>query len=289
VHITKVFNNNVVLAVDARGRELVLSGRGLGFKAAPGAEVDRSRVEKTFVAGGSTSAERLAAFVDEIPIEDIEVTEEILTAARDALGPHVTDALLVPLADHVSFALRRAREGVAEIEYPLRWEVQHLYPAEAAYAREALRIIERRRGVRLPELEAVPLALHLVNAQFGSPDLGTTARMTEVLRETLDVVRAEFGIDIDEASVPVARFVTHLRYLFNRQQQGTRSPDVGALLVDAMRTTHPREHACAVRVADLLSSRFGWDVGGEEVLYLALHVARLTADARSRNPTTSGS
>jgi hypothetical protein len=31
------------------------------------------------------------------------------------------------------------------------------------------------------------------------------------------------------------------------------------------------------------------DDGGEEVLYLVLHVARLTADALSRNPTTSGS
>ncbi len=289
MRITKVFNNNVVLAVDARGRELVLSGRGLGFKVAPGAEVESNRVEKTFIAGGSTSAERLAAFVDEIPMEDIEVTEEILAAAREALGLHVTDALLVPLADHVSFALQRARQGVAEIEYPLRWEVQHLYPAEAAFALEALRIIERRRGVRLPELEAVPVALHLVNAQFGSPDVGTTARMTEVLRDILDVVRAEFEIDIDEASVPVARFVTHLRYLFNRQGQGVRSPDVGALLIDAMRTTHPREHACAIRAADLLATRFGWDIGGEEVLYLALHVARLTADAFARESAAPGS
>lgn len=294
MRITKVFNNNVVLAVDDRGRELVLSGRGLGFKAAPGATVDAGRVEKTFVAGGPTSAERLAAFVDEIPLEDIEVTEEILRAARDALGQQLTDAVLVPLADHVSFALRRARDGVAEIDYPLRWEVEHLYPAEAAFGREALRIIEHRRGVRLPDLEAVPLALHFVNAQLGAPDLRTTLRMTEVLNETLGIVRAEFGIDIDEDSVPVARFVTHLRYLFYRQQQGTRSPDVSSPLVDAVRAAHPSEHACAVRVAELLSTRFGWDVGGEEVLYLALHVARLTADAASgptsaHGPSTSGS
>ena len=289
MRITRVFNNNVVLATDERGRELVLSGRGLGFKAAAGQEVDASRVEKTFVAGGSTSAERLAAFVDEIPLADIEVAEEILRGARETLGTHITDAVLVPLADHVSFALRRAREGVAEIEYPLRWEVEHLYPAEAAFGREALRIIERRRGVRLPDLEAVPLALHFVNAQFGSSDLGTTLRMTEVLTETLGIVRAEFGIDIDEDSVPVARFVTHLRYLFYRQQQGTRFADVGAPLVQAVRAAHPREYDCGVRVAELLTTRFAWDVGGEEVLYLALHVARLTADAAALDSSTTGS
>ena len=200
--VRKVFNNSVVLGVDERGTELVLLGRGIGFQTSAGADVDTSLIEKTFVPGGSTTAERLAAFVDEIPLEDIEVTEEILKAARATLGTHITDHVLVPLADHVSFALRRAREGAAEIEYPLRWEIQYLYPAEVAFSRDALRIIEQHRGVRLPDLEAVPLALHFVNAQFGAPDLTVTLRMTEVLTETLGIIRAEYGIEIDEDSVP---------------------------------------------------------------------------------------
>ena len=34
MEILRVFNNNVVLAKD-RGREVILTGRGLGFKAKP--------------------------------------------------------------------------------------------------------------------------------------------------------------------------------------------------------------------------------------------------------------
>ncbi|HEY3438140.1 MAG TPA: PRD domain-containing protein [Actinotalea sp.] len=286
MRIKKVFNNSVVLGVDDRGTELVLLGRGLGFQASPGDRIDESLIEKTFVPGGTTTAERLAAFVDEIPLEDIDVCEEIVRAAKVALGPHVTDHVLVPLADHVSFALRRAREGAGEIEYPLRWEVQYLYPAEVAFSREALRIIEARRGIRLPDLEAVPLALHFVNAQFGSSDLSATMRMTEVLTETLAIIRAEYGVDIDEDSVPVARFVTHLRYLFLRQAQGRQFVETGSDLHDVVRAAKPREWACAGRISTLLAERFGWAVTTEELLYLALHVTRLTAQAASPSTGT---
>jgi beta-glucoside operon transcriptional antiterminator len=283
VRIRKVFNNSVVLGVDERGAELVLLGRGLGFQASPGDAVDEALIEKTFVPSGTTTVERLAAFVDEIPLQDIEVCEEIVRRARAELGPHVTDHVLVPLADHVSFALRRAREGTAEIEYPLRWEVQYFYPAEVAFSRTALGLIEERRGVRLPDLEAVPLALHFVNAQLGSSDLSTAMRMTEVLTQTLAIIRAEYGVDIDEDSVSVARFLTHLRYLFVRQSQGRQAVETGTELHAVVRAAKPREWACAGKISALLAERFGWDVTTEELLYLALHVTRLTAQQAERS------
>lgn len=278
--VLKVFNNSVVLGVDDTGTELVLLGRGVGFQAKPGDPVDPALVERTFVPDRSTTAERIAAFVQEIPRADIEVTEEIVTAARQRLGDHVTDHVLVPLADHVSFALRRVREGATEIDYPLRWEVENLYPNEVAFSREAVGIIERRTGVRLPESEAVPLALHFVNAQFGSAaDIEVTVGMTEVLTQALAIICGEYDVVIDERSVVVARFVTHLRYLFRREQLGRQLPSIADGLHDAVRSAQPREYACGERIADLLAQRFGWEVGPEEVVYLTLHVARLTASA----------
>ncbi|MBU4335617.1 MAG: PRD domain-containing protein [Actinobacteria bacterium] len=275
--VRKVFNNNVVLAVDHHDAEHVLLGRGLGFQVTPGTPVDESLVEKRFVVSDQAhTPEKLAAFVAEIPLADIEVTEEILRTARERLGAHVADHVLVPLADHVSFALRRVREGAPAIEYPLRWEVKHLYPAEVAFGREALEIIARRTGVVLPDVEAVPLALHFVNAQFGT-DLDSTVRMTEVLGEILGLIQATFAVDIDAESVAVARFVTHLRYLFLRERHGGLLSGMADDLPDTVRTARPREFACAEKVAALLGERYGWTLTGEELLYLALHVYRLTA------------
>lgn len=279
--VLKVFNNNVVLGIDDHDVEVVLLGRGIGFRAYPGSEVDPERVERRFVPSGSASAERIASLAGEIPLADLELTERVVTLARGRLRGELADHVLLPLADHLSFALRRAADGGGEIDYPLRWEVQHLYPEEVAVAREALDLVSAERGVRLPAVEAVPLALHLVNAQFGGVgDLAATVKMTEVLREALAIIGEEYGVQIDENSVDVARFVTHLRYLFLRERTGAKLRQTPAELHAALRSSRPREYTSAGRISELLAERFGWEVSTDEILYLALHVSRL-ADAEA--------
>ena len=44
--ISKQLNNNIVIASDSQGREIVLMGRGIGFGAKPGMEPDMQLVEK---------------------------------------------------------------------------------------------------------------------------------------------------------------------------------------------------------------------------------------------------
>ena len=284
MRVLKVFNNNVVLAADEGDVELVLFGRGLGFKAAPGSAVDPHRVERRFSPSGSASADRIAAMVDEIPADDIELAQRLVELARTRLGRRISDHVLLPLADHLSFALRRAAQGVAEIEYPLRWEVQYLYPAEVGVARDMLDLVATDRGVRLPDVETVPLALHLVNAQFDA-DMSATAQMTEDLHRILDIIREEYGVRIDETSMEVARFVTHLRYLFLREQQGRKLTETPAELHAALRSARPREYTSAGRIGTLLADRYGWTVSTDEILYLALHVSRLVDAASSGAPT----
>lgn len=274
--ISRVFNNNVVLATDDGAREVVLIGRGLGFGARPGDDVDPSRVERTFTPSEGQPAERIAAFLEAIPLEDIELAEEIIRLGRAAFGDQVTRHMLFALADHLSFALRRAREGVT-IAYPLQWEVAALYPQEVGFSRSILALVEERRGVALPALEAIPFALHFVNARFGHDDLSMTMEMTEVFGSVLTVVRDRFGIAADESSLDVTRFITHLRYLFLRQQKGTVSGGDQRQLYELVKSTQPTEFACAVEVKDMLEDRFGWHLNDNEVLYLTLHVARLTA------------
>jgi beta-glucoside operon transcriptional antiterminator len=278
VKVAKVFNNNVVLAVGDDGVDVVLMGRGLGFGARPGDDVHASRIERTFGPGGVQTPERIAAFLAEIPADQIAVTEEIVEAGRKVLGEYVGWHVLIPLADHISFALRRAREGVT-IAYPLRTEVMHLYPTEVAFSREAIAMVEQRLGVQLPELEAIPLALHFVNAQFDAPDLTRVVEMTEAFAAVLDEVGRFYGIDLDEDSIDVARFVTHLRYLARRQERGALHDDGLAALYETIRISHPRELTCAESVGAVLHARYGWDVGRDELLYLTLHIGRLAADA----------
>ena len=48
MQICKKINNNVALARDAKGRELVVFGKGIGFPAMPYELTDLSGVQRTF-------------------------------------------------------------------------------------------------------------------------------------------------------------------------------------------------------------------------------------------------
>ncbi|MET8976319.1 PRD domain-containing protein [Streptomyces sp. NPDC004539] len=285
MRVKKVFNNNVVLGVDEHGAETVLMGRGLGFQVRPGDGLDAGRIERHFVPQ-AMPAERLAALAAAIPLDEIEVMEEVVADARERLGADISEHVLLPLADHVHLALARARVGT-QIEYPLKWEIENLYPAEAATGRAALDIIERRLGVRLDGDEALPLALHFVNAQIGSGSGGiaATMQMTQWLRVALETIGERHGVEIDQHSLAAARFITHLRYLFLRARDGKPTPEVGDGIGEAVRQAKPLQYATAERLAHKMEEMFAWTVGREEILYLALHVSRLTARDDSTEDT----
>ncbi|MDF2046985.1 MULTISPECIES: PRD domain-containing protein [Microbacterium] len=277
MQVVRVFNNSVVLAVDRRGIEQILMGRGVGFHVRAGSTVDMRLVEKRFTPGPSASVERIVALLRDIPSKHLALADEVLRVARGILGKGIGGHVLLPLADHISFALRRVAEGTTPIDYPLRWEVRQLYPAEAAVGKRALDIIEHRTGMRLPDQEAIPLALHFVNAQLGDADVKAALQMTQVLSQTLDIVQSTFGLAIDEESAPVARFVTHLRFLFAREQSGRIvAGDGDDSLLEALRASRPDAYAAAQRIADLFAARFDRALSTDEVLYLTLHVSRLT-------------
>jgi beta-glucoside operon transcriptional antiterminator len=217
----RVLSNNALLALCSDGTRKVLLGRGIAFGRRLGDRLDPCLASEAFVPDGTYPIAQLAAFVSETPIEVIAVARRVVGLAEERAAVKGSQALLLGLADHLHFAAERARQGIA-VEYPLRWEVAQLYPQEVVVGRAAVELASAELGVPIPADEATAVAMHLVNAQFASADLSATAAMTERLTMLVDVVTAAMGIRPAEDSVTVARFVTHLRYLFARRASGAQ-------------------------------------------------------------------
>lgn len=277
MRVLAVFNNNVVLARDDAGRDVILTGRGLGFQARPGQEVDPSRVVRTFVPEDGHEPTQLAQLLASIPEEHVALVVEALDHAGLDHPIASNPASIVALADHIGFALERVRQGTV-VDYPLLAEVRMLYAEEYAQASVVLAAINRSFGVELPQSEAVAIALHLVNASFAVGDLSYTYTMTALIRQLLDVIAVEFGIELDSSSVSVDRFITHLRHLVVRihqhQQLDQQLSSVGTTILE----TFPRAAQCTQRLASVLQLRLGARLTEDEISYLTLHVARVTAE-----------
>lgn len=276
--IAHVYNNNVVLAVNDAGEQSVVIGRGLAFNKKKGQEVDLEKIEQTFVPE-QTADEYSQALLAEIPSDVLALATELEDYARGQLGFSINHSLILPVADHLNYAIQRVRDGV-EIDFPLAFEVEHLYPREVSFGRYALGLVREKLGVVLPEREATAFAMHLVNTMFSQTDLAKTYRMTEVFAQIFNVIAFAYGKPLEQSHVSVARFMTHLRYLFVRVESGQSVAQESAVpaVQQAVRESYPKADSCALKVKMLLEMHLGVELSSDEQTYLTIHIARLAKD-----------
>lgn len=66
--IQKVINNNVVSTFDSNGKEVILMGKGIGFRKKTGDELDKTKIEKIFtldLSGKSSFVQEVMAIIQE--------------------------------------------------------------------------------------------------------------------------------------------------------------------------------------------------------------------------------
>ena len=281
--VLRVLNNNVVISRDAQDQEVILTGRGLGFRARPGDEVDAERIVRVCVPADGRDPDRLAEVFAMI---DQEVLRAVVIALRSSgiEGRESTrPTLAIAVADHVAGALERARRGQL-VEYPLRAEVQTLYASEYAQAERLLEEINQHVDPVLEDSEATALALHLVNAGFASGDLSFTYTMTGVIQQLLAVIGERYGVDVSQSSMTAARFITHVRYMFVRIHQHRQLDGQESTIGRSIRESYPEAVRTAEQLATIVQLRLDERLTPDEIAYLALHVARMTMDRAAEQP-----
>ena len=273
--VQRVHNNNIVHALDAAGRSVVVTGNGVGFGASRGMLVDPSRVDGIYVPRAGTDASAAAGILAEIPTNVVACARRIVSEAQERLGLPRTDVLLIPIADHLHQAERRARRGIT-IDLPLTWEVSVLYPDELAMGRRVLDIVHDALQVELPHDEATAFAMHFVSNHFSRAGIDRTVAMTQSISSALDIIE-ENGARLDRSGPAVARFVTHLRFLFVRLADGQAVPEAPPFVREALTASYPQVLAVAEEIAADLARAWKRDIGDDEIAYIGLHVHRLLA------------
>ncbi|MDF1489638.1 PRD domain-containing protein [Tessaracoccus caeni] len=277
MRVQRVIGNNALLVLGDDGEQIVALGRGLGHGRRPGDTLPADQVEQVFIAGDAD--ERLTRFLADVPLEYVRVAGRIADLAHQRLGLRVTQALILPIADHLHFAVQRSRGGT-EIRFPLAWEVSQLYPVELEIGEAAVDLADAAFDVELQSDEAVAFAMHFVNAQFTSPGMTPAIEMTQSIGRAFEVIESSFAITIDHRSMNAARFVTHLRYLYARVASGKQITESQPTLADAIRNAHPEAFTCAAKLRYVLEMNLRTQLSDDEVAYLALHVAKLVLDLK---------
>lgn len=271
--IAKIINNNVVSICDEEGREIIVMGRGVGFKAKEGNTIDEEKVEKIFRLESQNTMDRFKELLENLPMEHVQISAEIIGYAKEVLNRPINPNVYITLTDHINFALERYKQKMM-FSNPLIREVRSFYHAEYLIGEYAIAMIERDLGVKLPVDEAASIALHIVNAEYDAP-MGDTIKITNLIQQVLEVVREYFSIELDEQSLSYERFITHLRFLAQRVFTGEHMNLDNLEFQEVIDRLYPEEYACSQKIQALIKLQYRHQVTEEEVAYLALHIKRI--------------
>lgn len=283
--IAKILNNNIAIAVNAQGDDVIVMGCGVAFGKKRGDEIDPARIERLFtrsVPELSTKFERLAK---EIPPEYIEAAEKIIANAKLRLGKEMEDELYLSLADHIYFTVQRYQQGML-IHNRLLLETRMLYKEEFLVGQDAIRLLNEQFGVDLPEDEAAFLALHFVNATLGMR-MNETMEITRIVQEISSIIRNYFHLEFDVDSLDYFRLVTHLKFFAQRLVTSTALASDGEdfQLFEMVKSQYMQSYACVRRITGYLEKQYRRAVSFSEQTYLTIHIERIRRSSQGPNRT----
>lgn len=274
--IKKIFNNNAVVAKDSANREIVAMGCGIAFKMNVGEVLDQSKIEKTFILKEKEASERFKLLLEDVETDIVSLCYDIIEYAKNILDIELNDYIYVTLTDHINNALNLQKEGLNRAN-ALIWEIKKFYPKEFSVGMKAIEFVEAETNVALPEDEAGNIALHIINAQVNKSidKIGDMSKQVKMIQDILNIVRYTYNISLDEKSLSYERFVTHLRFFFQRLNRKEKiQGENDDFLLNQVKVKYKDAYKCMLKVEKYL----GIELNDEEKLYLTLHIQRITSN-----------
>ena len=100
--------------------------------------------------------------------------------------------------------------------------------------------------------------------------------MTNMIQNIINIVKFHYKIELDEYSLHYERFITHLKFFSQRIFRGKEIEDEDTSLSEIMKEKFKEAYKCAEKIKKYIKSEFDSNLTDEEMMYLAVHINRVT-------------
>lgn len=277
--IKKVLNNNVVFSKNDLGKDVILTGLGLGYQKKKKDLVDSDKVERIFTLDDTKTSNKLSNFLEHIPIEYFYLSDKIKKMAEVKLGKPLGQNIYVTLCDHIYYAVERIQQGLV-FQNQLMWEIKRFYQEEYRIALDAIKIINEDLNVNLPEDEASFIALHIINAEINGEQIQSTIEMTKLIKSICNIVQYEFNMEFDEDTLTYTRFILHLKFFSQRLMLREQPINEADFLYEQVQCNMKDAFVCAGKIAIYIKKSYQYEITKSELVYLTVHIQRLLKEGK---------
>ncbi|MBS4179277.1 glucose PTS transporter transcription antiterminator GlcT [Lederbergia citrea] len=270
--IKKSLNNNVLIATDVSGNEVILIGRGIGFSRQSGDHIVQEKVEKMFVLKDPDEQTQYKQLLSNLDDEKLKVIISAVEIIHKRAGMPLNEHIHVALTDHLVFAVNRMKKGMG-IRNPFLLETKGLYPKEFEIAAEVTEMINKHLTVELPEGEIGFIALHIHSALVNK-NVRDLALHSDLIVRLVKMIEEQFDIEIDKSSIDYMRLIRHLHFTIERVVRGEEVAEPEKI-TSLLKTEYPICYNLAWKLIKVMQQTLKKHVYDAEAVYLTLHLQRI--------------
>lgn len=268
--VVKVLNNNALLArKETQNQEVIFLGNGVGWNRKPKERFDELPNAKVYELQKETDKGPSLQIVNSVDPMFLEISGEIIALAQTHF-PDLDTNILLPLADHIAFAIERIKSDM-DIANPFANDIRLLFPEEYEIAKTGQSIIQTYSGYLVSEDELGYITLHL-HAARSDEKVDQSMLVAVIVNESIKEIEAECAIKIDIRSLAYSRLLMHMKYMLARLASGER---LNLDMEEYTKTNFPYAYETAKHICAKIQTVLHKPVPTIEIGYLALHIERI--------------
>lgn len=273
--IVQSLNQNAVIVIDENRKEIILTGKGIGFGKKPGDTVEQEKISKFYPFEYTTQQKMMIDAIKEVPEDILLITEELLDRVEEIIGEAFVPFTTISFAAHLYHAIDRTKEMQTK-DISLQHEFKHIFPKEYEAAVFAIAYLRDNHGIIIDDLEATFFIMHFLNGLQKFDNLSDMLEIGNIITDILNIVREERQQDFDENNIFYSRFIVHLRYFLMRKMNNLEANSTELEeLYDFISAKFQGASQMVDKIIWLLDQQYHLPVEKSEKLYLILHIQRL--------------
>ena len=156
-------------------------------------------------------------------------------------------------------------------------EIRHLYDKEMLLGKWAVKHIDKKLSIKLPQSEEENLALHFIHVMQMNKQSQEKDDIEHFVEDITEIIESEMNIIIDRNGFSYARFVTHLKYLLKRSNKLNESVSDNEKMYESVYNNYPNIQGVIKKIKEYIMIELDIEPSNEELLYLMIHINRLCA------------
>lgn len=271
--VIKALNHNGVIAIDMdTNKEHILLGKGIGFGKKVNERMEAPENTQIYLLQKETDRGSIKEIINNVEPKVLEIASNIIMEAEKKFEK-VDKNILCPLADHISFAVKRIRNN-EYISNPLTQDIRALFPDEYEVACKGKDIIKEVEGVEINEDEIGYIALH-IHSSLGNEKISQAMETAILVRECITMIEKHTGKIIDINSLSYNRLMSHIKYMVVRT---LKCETIKLDMNDYIKEKFKKSFKIAEDICRKLGNELNKEIKDVEIGYLAMHIERVLQD-----------